>query len=182
MIILSMFGLSWASWGTTDLASAVVNTVISIAALSTVASIVGATVLFRRSASAPSGADILRGQRVSRRFGIIVAAEFIGIFVVARTLAVTGHTELIPALVCLGVGLHFFPLRRLFHVSFYGFTAWALCLITVATFVLAPLTGESQLWTMLPGVGAAAVLYATCARLFTDVIRRTAATASPAAD
>jgi hypothetical protein len=172
MIVLSLFALLWASWGTTGVSSGVKVATLIVAGLASVSSIAGASVLFRRSASTPSGAEFLRGRPpVGRRFGIIVAAEFIGIFAVARILAVTGHTEFIAPLVCLAVGVHFFPLRRLFHVGIYGFTAWALCAITVVTFVLAPLTGESILWTLIPGYGAALVLYATCARLFQAVSR-----------
>jgi hypothetical protein len=173
MMVLSFFGLGWASWGLADGVAAGVDTAITVVAvLCAVAAVVGAVLLFRRSASAPSGADALRARPAGKRFGFIVAAEFIGIFVIARVLAVTGLTELIPAIVCLGVGIHFFPLTRLFNVPIYHYTGGALCLITLATVVLAPLTGQSALWTMLPGLGAALVLFTTSALLFLGVSRR----------
>ncbi|MGH3797414.1 MAG: hypothetical protein ACRDSP_21305 [Pseudonocardiaceae bacterium] len=124
-----------------------------------------AVLAYRRAASLPCGHDVGRGRAIGRRFGIIVAAEFIGLFVVAAVLAVNGHPEPIPAVVCLGVGIHFFPLRRLFNVAIYDRTGMVLCLIAVATALLAPLTGTPTLWTMLPGIGAALTLYITGALL-----------------
>jgi hypothetical protein len=172
IMILAFFGLGWANWGLSgNVAAPIVLAVSLVAGLSTVAAVVGAVILFRRSSSAPSGAGALRGRSTGRRFGLIVAAEFIGIFVIARVLVVTGHTDLIPAIVCLGVGIHFFPLRRLFNVPLYNRTGAALCLITLATVILAPLTGHSALWTVLPGFGASLVLFITCALLFAGVSR-----------
>ncbi|MGW0228475.1 hypothetical protein ACWDWO_09200 [Actinopolymorpha singaporensis] len=77
----------------------------------------------------------------------------------------TGRPEVIAPVVCLGVGIHFFPLRRLFAVPLYDATGLALCAIAVATAIAAPLSGNAALWTLLPGVGAAITLYATGALL-----------------
>jgi hypothetical protein len=63
--------------------------------------------------------------------------------------------------VCAGVGVHFIPLARLFHVPAYYVTAGALCLIAIATFAIAPSTSTPALWTLLPGIGAALILYIT---------------------
>ena len=82
---------------------------------------------------------------------------------------------MIPAVVCAGVGIHFIPLARLFHVPAYYVTAGALCLIAIATFAIAPATSTAALWTLLPGIGAALVLYATCGVL----LRQSARFAAP---
>jgi len=65
---------------------------------------------------------------------------------------------------------------RLFHVPAYCVTAGALCLIAIATFAIAPSTSTAALWTLLPGIGAALVLYATCGVL----LRQSARLAAPA--
>jgi uncharacterized membrane protein HdeD (DUF308 family) len=52
----------------------------------------------------------------------------------------------------------------------YYVTAGALCLIAVATFAIAPATSIAALWTLLPGIGAALVFFATC-----GVLRRQSA-------
>jgi hypothetical protein len=82
-----------------------------------------------------------------------------------------GHAVVIPAVVSAGVGIHFIPLGRLFHVPVYYVTAAALCLIAVATFAIAPATSTEALWTLLPGIGAALVLYATCGVLLQQSAR-----------
>ncbi|HEY1485550.1 MAG TPA: hypothetical protein VGF84_05570 [Micromonosporaceae bacterium] len=105
---------------------------------------------------------------IGRRFGLIVAIEWIGLGVVAGLLGATGHAVAIPAVICFGVGLHFFPLARLFHVRIYVLTGILLCLIAVATLILAPLTSAGALWTALPGFGAAVVLYATIIALLRE--------------
>ena len=94
-----------------------------------------------------------------------MAAEFIGLAVIARVLALLDRPELVPLIVCLGVGIHFFPLARLFHVPIYVRTGTALCAIAVVTVVLAPLLGMPALWTVVPGFGAALTLDVTAALL-----------------
>jgi hypothetical protein len=167
VVVMSFFGLGWTSWGlSADLPGPVETVLTVVSVLATLAAIVSAVIIFRRSAALPSGAAVERDRAVNRRFGLIVAAEFIGIYIAARILAAVEHTELIPMIVCLGVGIHFFPLTRLFKVRLYDLTGAALCLLSLATAVLAPLTGEAALWTILPGLGAALVLYTTSGILF----------------
>ncbi len=127
----------------------------------------------RRLRSDPELADSTpdSGGSPSRGFGLIVAAEWIGLFVIAGILGATGHAVVIPAVVCAGVGVHFIPLARLFHVPAYYGTASALCLIAIATFAIAPSTSTPALWTLLPGIGAALVLYATCGVLLQQSAR-----------
>lgn len=137
-----------------------------IAAASASTALIAASVLtYRRAASLPGGSRAARGRLVGRRFGLVVAAELLGLGVIARLLTATHHAQLTPAVICLGVGVHFFPLARLFAAPIYHRTGAALCLVAVLTAVLAPTTHHPVLWTALPGIGAAGVLYATCALL-----------------
>jgi len=56
--------------------------------------------------------------------------------------------------------------------------ARSLCLIAIATLILAPATSTPPLWTLLPGLGSSVVLYATCSPVVTetvDVVRATLA-------
>ncbi len=137
-----------------------------IAAASASTAFIAASIFtYQRAASLPGGTQAARGRVVGRRFGLIVAAEFLGLAVIARLLTATHHPQLIPAVICLGVGVHFFPLARLFAAPIYHRTGAALCLVAVLTAVLAPTTHHPVLWTALPGIGAAVTLYATCAPL-----------------
>jgi len=164
--VLAYFALAWTGWGmSTGVPSALEAPTIAVAALGSVALLVTAVLMYRRAASLPHGPDAAGGRTAGRRFGIIVGVEFGGLFLLAGLLAGTGHPQLVPAVVCFGVGVHFFPLRRLFHVPIYDRTGVALCLVALATAVAAPLADHPALWTMLPGIGAALTLYSTCALL-----------------
>jgi hypothetical protein len=183
--LLAFFALAWVGWGTGGHLPAVPQILVVVfAALLSVAVTTFGWGFARRTApgaspdrrpvdsefdpvvdSTASASTVQPGRNISRNFGVVVAAEWIGIFVIAGILGATGHAAVIPAIVCAGVGVHFIPLGRLFHVPAYYVTASALCLVAVATFVIAPTTSTAALWTLLPGIGAATVLYATCAVL-----------------
>ncbi len=163
--MLAFFALAWVGWGTGGHLPTIPQVIVVVlAALLSVALTTYAWRLPRRMQSDPQVADGTPdgGASPSRSFGLIVAAEWIGLFVIAGILGATGHAIVIPAVVCAGVGIHFIPLARLFHVAAYYVTAGALCLIAIATFAIAPSTSTAALWTLLPGIGAALVLYATC--------------------
>jgi hypothetical protein len=68
--------------------------------------------------------------------------------------------------VALVVGLHFFPLARLFRMPLYYFTGTALCVVSIATMILAPILDYSEaVWFVLPGLGSGLVLWTTGAML-----------------
>jgi len=162
--VLSFFALAWLGWGTGGhLPNGPQVGLMVVAAAGSIAVSAYAWSLFRRSRPVP--VDRAGGVDVGRSFGLIVAAEWIGLGVVAGVLGGTGHPNVIPAVIAAGVGIHFVPLARLFHVREYYATAALLCLIAIATLILAPATSTPPLWTLLPGLGSSVVLYATCAVL-----------------
>lgn len=167
MIVMAWFGLAWTGWGLSEGFGAGVEVpVLVVSGLCFAGLVAAAVVLFRRARTYPEG-DPERGREIGRaigwKFGVIVAAEFIGLGIIAWILGRFGATELVPVIVCLGVGVHFFPLARLFHVPVYVRTGAALCAFAALTAVLAPLLGAPVLWTALPGFGAALTLYVTAA-------------------
>ena len=169
MLVLGWFGLAWAGWGLSGgFPAAVEVPVLVVAGLVFAGLIVRAVLMFGQARTLPPGDPVAgraAGRAIGWRFGLIVAAEFAGLFVIARVLALTGLIRLIPAIVCLGVGIHFFPLVRLFAVPVYRWTGAALCAIAVLTVVLAPLLAVPMLWTALPGFAAALTLDLTAAVL-----------------
>lgn len=163
--VLAVFAFAWTAWGlSAAAASAVRRPMLGAAALASLALVLGATSVFRRATSTPSGEPATR-PATGPRFGLVAGLQFAAIPVGSLLLARVGHSRVIPAFICFVVGLHFFPLRRLFGVTFYARTGTALCLVAFTTVLLAPLTGHPTLWTMIPGLGAAATLYATGAVL-----------------
>jgi hypothetical protein len=157
--ILAFFAVAWLGWGTGDHLPAAVQVPMMVGAVAL--SAVLAVVAWRRwrntTVSAPEPSW---GPDTGRRFGLIVGVEWVGVSAAAFAVSVTGHPDAIAAVVCAGVGLHFIPLARLFGVRVYHVTAGVLCALAVVTFALAP--SINPLWTLLPGVGGAVALYATC--------------------
>jgi len=102
---------------------------------------------------------------MQRRFTVVIAAETVAIIAAGNILARSGHSRWIPAVICALVGLHFIPLARLFSIPLYYATATALCLVAGATMILGASHGPTGLWQLLPGFGAALVLWATSAGL-----------------
>ena len=172
VLVLAVFALNWSSWGlSAGLPRGVALPATVLAVVCFVVLLVAGVQAWRRASGPPPGTGRLRGRAVGRRFGVVVALELVGLCALALALGRLGLTHLVPAAFCLGVGLHFFPLARLFHVRLYDVSGGALCLLGLATVVLAPLTGVAALWTALPGLGAALTLYATCARLLSGARR-----------
>jgi hypothetical protein len=168
MAVLGYFALAWTGWGTSQgVPTGVQITLVTIACLLVVGLIAGAVLMFRQARALPVPDDAEReegrraGRRVGSRFGLVVVIEFVAIAVIARVLAVTGRTDLIPLIVCLAVGVHFFPLARLFRMPIYDRTGIALCVVAVVSALAAPLLGLPILWTLLPGLGSAVILFAT---------------------
>ena len=175
LAVLAGFALCWTNWGLSEQVRGVVHYPISAAAALLSALLIGgAGLVFRRTAALPPGLDLADGADAGRRFGIVVAGEFAGLGGLTGVLGGTGHQQLIPAAVCVGVGVHFYPLGRLFHVGLYQKTSAALCLLGLATFVFTPLTRHDVLWTALPGLGAAFVLYLTSGLLLRECLARSA--------
>jgi hypothetical protein len=115
-----------------------------------------------RPASEWSGAD---SNRMRRRFALVLAAESFAIAAAINILVGSGHPDWIPAAICAAVGLHFIPLARLFAVRLYDATAAGLCLVAATTLAIGAAGASESVWHLVPGLGAAAVLWATSGRL-----------------
>src|SRR5699024_1359442 len=64
-------------------------------------------------------------------FNIIFVAEGLAIVIAIAVCNRTGHTELIPLVIAMIVGIHFLPLAYLFQVKIYYFTGVLLCILPV---------------------------------------------------
>lgn len=101
------------------------------------------------------------GGRPRRRHGSVLAG--IG----AAVLAVAGQAEFIAAWVCLVVGAHFFPLRRVFPGIGMAGLALAISVVGVAAAVVALVT--PVLPSSVTGLGAGACLAGHAATLLIAV-------------
>ncbi|MEV0775709.1 hypothetical protein ACIBLA_24520 [Streptomyces sp. NPDC050433] len=161
--VMAFFGLGWLACGVTDMPLTAGRAVFAVGVVVSITFAVLGSRMSRRAADAPTTGEptAARKKKVGVRFALVVVAEWVAIFAIARVLVSTDHTEAIPAFVAAVVGIHFFPLARLFGVRAYHVTGAAMCTSALAAAVLAPLTSTPALWTALPGFGSAAVLYGT---------------------
>jgi hypothetical protein len=72
----------------------------------------------------------------SKRFIIIFIAEGLAIFIIKNVLANTGHDNWFIPSFALIVGLHFFPLAKVFGRNFDYFMATFVCLVAIIGFLL----------------------------------------------
>lgn len=169
-IVMALFGLLWAlgcaavPGGVMPvpllfLSSALVTAVLVVASLRLRRA--GGGARSSRRDAVPANAD-----RIRRRFRLVGIVQGLGIGIVVFACVRLGRPELIPAAVALVVGLHFFPLAPLFRVPLYYATGAGLCLVAVATPIVASLLGaQTMAWQVVPGLGAAAILWLTSAVL-----------------
>ena len=98
-------------------------------------------------------------RREGRWFGVVFAAEGILIVIASNVLAHAGKPLLIPVAIAAIVGVHFFPLARLFRRPFYWVTGTLLVLCAGGSLLIADERG--RLFAL--GLAAAAVLWSSAA-------------------
>jgi hypothetical protein len=166
VIVGAVFGLTWAASALPGLDSVVVVVPVLALSVATFAVLMTGAHRLRRSATLMPASPVPAALgKVQRRFTVVVAIETVAIIAAANILARSGHSQWIPAVICALVGLHFIPLARLFSVPLYYATASALCLVAGSTMNLGASGAQTSLWQLLPGFGAALVLWATSAGL-----------------
>lgn len=156
-LVTGVFALPWALTGASSLGSPGTARAAMVAA----AVLTGLAVV---SALWPDRGAAARRRRVppdwQRRFNRIGAVQSAIIPALVVALVVNGQPPLVPAAVCLVVGLHFLPLARVFDQPQFAWTGTALCVVAVAGAALL-LAGHPGGAVGLVGVGAAAVLWTT---------------------
>lgn len=91
----------------------------------------------RRIPKTPATASQAKSiQTRRRRFGIILAFEWVPILLVAFVLGRLGHPDFILPAIAVIVGLHFIPLARLFDFPLYYWTGSSFVLVAVASFAI----------------------------------------------
>lgn len=155
-VITGLFGLAWALAASGSL-EAEAATAVRLAALAITVLAVGVALL-----PPATGQDRVRrvpgdwGRRCNQ-VGMVQAAA---ILVAAVALGRVDRPTLIPAAVCLVVGLHFLPLARLFDQPQFRWTGAGMCLVAGVAGSL-HLSGRSTVAGVVAGGGAAVVLWTT---------------------
>ena len=80
--------------------------------------------------------DKAEGKRTGRWFGIIFGAEGLGIFIGINIAVNLGHADLTIPVIALVVGLHFYPLARVFKRTIDYYLATWTTIVAIIGFVL----------------------------------------------
>jgi hypothetical protein len=96
-----------------------------------------------------------------RRFGRVMAFEWVPILLTGVVLGRISHPELILPAIAVIVGVHFIPLAKLFNVPLYYWTGGSFVLIAVVSFAI----GDQVLRQAITGLGCGLTLWLTSAVL-----------------
>ncbi len=172
--MMAFFGAAWWGWGVAGIRgtfpgeTAVFFLVLACATII----LVGGGILLSRAASRlphdPSPANRARSQAEGKRygvtFGLVFGLEMAIVALGGTLLNRTHHPAFVLPFVAIVVGVHFFPLARLFDVRPYYATGAFLVLAGVAVMLAVPIDtmiGNLRAWNALVGSLCAATLWAT---------------------
>lgn len=162
-LFMAVFGAIWAAAGAPAVGGAT-GTVLLLLFWTVAAALCVGAMRLRRAARGLPGDDSpqarARRGRIIRRFNLVFGLQGVAIALAVFLLVRYDLGTLVPAVVALIVGVHFFPLAGLYGVRAYHATGAALCVVGLAAF---PLAAQSRLPVV--GLGCAAVLLATAAHV-----------------
>jgi hypothetical protein len=141
MIMMAFFTLLWAGVAFGGLKETNYWLVLLIFPVLSTVFVLNAIKLFRIAKYFPkltSEADLAEEKRMGKWFGIIFGAEGLGIFIAINIVINLGHPELTMPVIALVVGLHFFPLAKVFKrtVDYYLATWSTIIAIAAIVFTL----------------------------------------------
>ena len=103
-----------------------------------------------------SEADIAEGKKMGKWFGIIFGAEGLGIFVGINIVVYLGHPELTIPVLALVVGLHFFPLAKVFKRTVdYYLATWSTIIAVISIVLTLNKTFDQPATFAFTGIGLA---------------------------
>jgi hypothetical protein len=161
-VIVGFFAVSWFAWGSAEPTPAAVTALIRVGTAVGLLVVVFGAVLAVRS---PVGSSVMADPVASRRYGIIVGLEFGLIGLGSAVLGAVGWAEWIPVAVCLGVGLHFFPLSPVLRDPGLIVLGVLLVLVAATALVLGLTTGVAAGTVTGVGAGVCLLLWAVLALL-----------------
>ncbi|GHE64871.1 hypothetical protein AB0K85_16345 [Streptomyces cellulosae] len=159
-VVLSVFALVWAFAGASGTGAATDAVPVAVEAVALVITAVALYLGLRKDAR-PSPRTVDLPANWARGVGLVNGVELLAIVAVIAAANASGHPEYVPAGIALVVGLHFFPLARLYDQWQYRWTGALLTAVAVvgAVLVLAGLSAESV--RAVVGLACAAVLWAS---------------------
>ncbi|WP_121721135.1 hypothetical protein [Streptomyces sp. E2N171] len=163
-VVLSVFALAWAFAGAsgTGPATDVVPVAVEAAAL-----VITAVVLYLglRKDARPSPRTVDLPPNWARGVGMVNGAELLAVVAVIATANASGRPAYVPVGIALVVGLHFFPLARLYDQWQYRWTGALMTAVAVVGAVLALAGPSAGTVRAVVGLACAAVLWGSACHL-----------------
>jgi len=164
-IFLSLFGATWLCGASYAYAGPNPALLAAIAAVA-LAMTAWAVATFRaRRRNFTASADAAASKRVRKGFMVVNAVQWSSIGLAVLLLNLTGHVAWILPAVIMVVGLHFFPLARLFGFRAYNLTAAALVVVACAALLAGGAVNGVALSLLATGV----ILWLTAVALLRSV-------------
>ncbi|WP_188456913.1 hypothetical protein [Virgibacillus oceani] len=169
VLFMAFFGTMWAYTGIIGLQGWGDPWLFVASLIVGVALLIGGCLLIYASRDLPNQVphgDGRRGKKIGFWFNIVFAAEGLAIVVTIAVCNIIGHTEFIPPVIAIIVGVHFLPLANLFQVRIYYLTGVLLCVLPIMTILFVPLNftlQEHQInaYMFVVGFGSALILWGT---------------------
>ena len=153
LLLMAGFTVGWASLATYGWTGAAAVAPVALAVVAAVAFVVGAALMLRAAGRFPPVSDPVeaeRGRRIGRAYGLTFGLEGLAIFLVAATLSRTGNVDYQVPAIALVVGLHFYPMARIFDRTL---DLWIASWVTaVAALGITAIAGA---WASVPAVWSA---------------------------
>src|ERR1700759_1679339 len=135
LIMMAFFTMMWAgiAYGSMGSNGLIVLILFSLIALTLVFNAIKYFREAKRFPKAESEADKAEEKRAGKWFGIIFGAEGLGIFIGINVVINVGHADLTIPVIALVVGLHFYPLARVFKRTIdYYLATWTTVIAIIA--------------------------------------------------
>ncbi|WP_239158667.1 hypothetical protein [Winogradskya humida] len=178
LFLMSFFTLLWASNTFTGWPAAIAGTIMTLAVAAVGCFIFQGVRLLRarKQFRAELSADDAKiRSRSGQAFGIIFGAEGLAIWLVVLILNATNNSDYVVPAIALIVGLHFYPMARVFRRTIDLYLATWTCLVAVAGIVAIALGASANGTASAVGLGAATATTAYGIYMFrgaTDLLNR----------
>jgi hypothetical protein len=160
LFLMAFFTLGWAGNTFSGWPPAAAGTVWALGLVAAIVFVVCAIQLGRAQPRMPepvlSEEDARRGRSIGRNFGLIFGAEVVIILAATLILGMSGHSDYNVPVIALIVGLHFYPLGRVFRRRIDAYIATWVVAVGVAGIVVIAATDvrPEHVWPWV-GLGAA---------------------------
>lgn len=179
VMFMTFFGALWASIGIIGSHGLGAPWLLVLSVVVTLILLIGAISLFGKAhnmnnAFIPKVSE--HWKKINRKFGLIFGLEGLAIFITSVICNIINHFEVFFPIMAIIVGIHFFPLAKLFRENFYYGTGGVLCILGVITFLLPTNVTVSNVTLIATstfiGFGSALTLWLTGLRIWITMLKQ----------